>query len=152
MQPTLASVERAARATDAEHLAARDTTACPICGAEPAAECKYGALAGEPTGSRCHPGKVHMRRLRLYLAATGRELDPAPPERPGEPIVPLMHATIGLAAWIGGCEVRPTAHEARVHARAIARRDGLDDFDMQRLVLVAEALTTLVEDLECSPT
>jgi hypothetical protein len=41
----LASVERAAKATDAEHAAARDTERCPI-----------------------YPGRVHTRRLRLYLA------------------------------------------------------------------------------------
>lgn len=63
----LASLERAREATDAEHAAARDRLACAICGAVPGAECTYGALSGETVG-RCFPGKVHMRRLRAYLA------------------------------------------------------------------------------------
>lgn len=61
-----ALVARALDASPAEHLAARDSLACPICGAAPAAECIYGALAGRPTG-RNFPGRVHARRLVRWL-------------------------------------------------------------------------------------
>ncbi len=63
----LASVDRALSATDEEHVAARDTTACPICGAAPGVECTYGALSGALSG-QAFPGRVHTRRLRVYLA------------------------------------------------------------------------------------
>ena len=63
----LSSVERASAATDDDHAGARDTTACPICGAAPGVECAYGALSGRPAG-QAFPGRVHTRRLRVYLA------------------------------------------------------------------------------------
>lgn len=66
MTAPLATVERAARATDAEHVAARDAERCPICGADAGTECTYGALGGKPPEQ--FPGRVHTRRLRLYLA------------------------------------------------------------------------------------
>lgn len=62
----LAPVERASAATDAEHAAARDAERCPICGAAAGAECVYGALGGKP--AETFPGRVHMRRLRVFLA------------------------------------------------------------------------------------
>lgn len=64
----LASVERAIAATELEHAAARDTRACPICGAAAGAECAYGVSGRAQAGPERFPGRVHLRRLRAYLA------------------------------------------------------------------------------------
>ncbi len=61
-----ALVRRALDATPAEHAAARDALACPICGAKPGADCVYGALAGRPAGE-AFPSLVHTRRLTRWL-------------------------------------------------------------------------------------
>lgn len=66
----LADVGRASSATDSEHVAARDTERCPICGAAPGVECTYGAYVGRPAGMH-FPGRVHLRRVRVYLARPG---------------------------------------------------------------------------------
>ena len=62
----LCCLDRAAAADAAEHLAARDGTRCPICGAEPGVACTYVAFGGLPAGQHW-PDRVHLRRLRTHL-------------------------------------------------------------------------------------
>lgn len=54
--------------TDAEHIAARDTTRCGICGAYPGEECTYGAHPSFGPAGQHFPGKVHSRRITAYRA------------------------------------------------------------------------------------